>query len=120
MATDRNGLYYMRARYYDQDIKRFINRDIVSGDITNSKSLNRYAYVQGNPVSLTDPFDLCPDSNSAEALFNSIRNFFRNTDWNAVGHKLLDYVGYLFPVQIWPMQPGIMQKATRRWRRSAG
>ena len=50
----------MRARYYDQDIKRFIDRDILSGNIGNSQSLNRYCYVQGNPVSLTDPFGLCP------------------------------------------------------------
>ncbi len=64
VETDQNGLYYMRARYYDQDIKRFINRDVVSGDISNSQSLNRYCYVQGNPVSLTDPFGLCPDGNS--------------------------------------------------------
>ncbi|MBQ8188505.1 MAG: RHS repeat-associated core domain-containing protein [Lachnospiraceae bacterium] len=64
VETDQNGLYYMRARYYDQDIKRFINRDVVSGNIGNSQSLNRYCYVQGNPVSLTDPFGLCPDGNS--------------------------------------------------------
>ena len=63
VSTGQNGLYYMRARYYNQDIKRFINRDVVSGEITNSGSLNRYCYVQGNPVSLTDPFGLCPDSN---------------------------------------------------------
>ena len=50
----------MRARYYDQAIKRFINRDVLSGNIGNSQSLNRYCYVQGNPVSLTDPFGLCP------------------------------------------------------------
>ena len=60
VSTGGNGLYYMRARYYDQDIKRFINRDILSGNIGNSQSLNRYCYVQGNPVSLTDPFGLCP------------------------------------------------------------
>ncbi|MCH5280115.1 MAG: PKD domain-containing protein, partial [Lachnospiraceae bacterium] len=90
VETDQNGLYYMRARYYDQDIKRFINRDIVSGDITNSKSLNRYAYVQGNPVSLTDPFGLCPDSNSSVRL---VRTFLCDTDWSTVGHTALDIVG---------------------------
>ncbi len=30
------------------------------GDITNSQSLNRYCYVQGNPLSYVDPFGLSP------------------------------------------------------------
>ena len=33
VETDENGLYYMRARYYNTDIKRFINRDIIDGNI---------------------------------------------------------------------------------------
>ena len=59
VATDSNGLYYMRARYYNPDIKRFINQDIKVGDIGSSQSLNRYAYCEGNPVSMVDPFGLC-------------------------------------------------------------
>lgn len=93
ISTDRNGLYYMRARYYDQDIRRFINRDVVSGEITNSQSLNRYCYVQGNPVSLTDPFGLCPDSNSA---FKNLCINLYHMDWNAVGHAALDAAGVFF------------------------
>ena len=58
--TDENGLYYMRQRYYDTDIKGFINQDILVGSIDNSKSLNRYAYVQGNPINYNDPFGLNP------------------------------------------------------------
>ena len=54
VETDKNGLYYMRARYYNTNIKRFINRDIVDGNIANSQSLNKYSYVQGNPVRLID------------------------------------------------------------------
>ena len=69
MTTDVNGLYYMRARYYDQTIKRFINRDVLSGEIGNSQSLNRFCYVRGNPVSLTDPFGLCPDGNGLAEVF---------------------------------------------------
>ncbi len=60
VITDENALYYMRARYYAPEIKRFINQDVVRGSITNSQSLNRYSYVQGNPVSYTDPFGLSP------------------------------------------------------------
>ena len=62
VSTDDNGLYYMRQRYYNTDIKRFINSDILTGSIDNSQSLNRYSYVQGNPVSYTDPFGLSPMS----------------------------------------------------------
>ncbi|MBP3459528.1 MAG: RHS repeat-associated core domain-containing protein, partial [Lachnospiraceae bacterium] len=85
VSTDRNGLYYMRARYYDQDIKRFINRDVVSGDITNSQSLNRYCYVQGNPVSLTDPFGLCPTAEEIAKI-----EFRRKV------HVALDIIGIFF------------------------
>ena len=60
VITDDNTLCSMRQRYYNTEIKRFINQDIVTGDITNSQSLNRYAYVQGNPVNYNDPFGLSP------------------------------------------------------------
>ncbi|GAC44187.1 Rhs family protein, partial [Paenibacillus popilliae ATCC 14706] len=33
VMTDPNGLYYMRARYYNPEIKRFVNRDIVAGNL---------------------------------------------------------------------------------------
>ena len=58
VVTDDNGLIYMRARYYSPDMKRFINADIIHGEISDSTSLNRYSYVNGNPVSFTDPFGL--------------------------------------------------------------
>lgn len=60
VVTDENSLYYMRARYYNSEIRRFINQDIVIGNIENSQSLNRYAYCQGNPVNYFDPFGLEP------------------------------------------------------------
>lgn len=54
VQTDDNGLYYMRARYYNPEIKRFINQDVLRGSIADSTSLNRYAYVNGNPISYID------------------------------------------------------------------
>ena len=55
VLTDGNDLYYMRARYYNPDFGRFINRDLLLGNPTQSQSINRYAYVQGNPVMAIDP-----------------------------------------------------------------
>ena len=58
VVTDKNGLIYMRARYYSPDMKRFVNADIVAGEISNAVTLNRFAYANGNPVSFVDPFGL--------------------------------------------------------------
>ena len=58
VASDDNGLYYMRARYYNISIKRFINQDVMLGHQDATGSLNRYAYCEGNPVSFLDPFGL--------------------------------------------------------------
>jgi RHS repeat-associated protein len=54
-VDDETGLIYLRARYYDPEIGRFISRDPFTGFDTNIQSLNRYTYVQNNPVVYTDP-----------------------------------------------------------------
>ena len=71
----------MRQRYYDTEIKRFINQDILTGSIGDSQSLNRYAYVQGNPVSYSDPFGLSP--------FERLRQAFRSL------HAVLNIAGII-------------------------
>lgn len=58
VQTDSNGLYQLRARYYHPALRRFLNQDTVLGSIGSSASLNRFAYANGNPVSLIDPFGL--------------------------------------------------------------
>ena len=49
------GLYYMRARYYDAELGRFISQDPVVGLKDQPQSFNRYAYAFNNPVSKIDP-----------------------------------------------------------------
>ncbi len=58
VQTDANGIYYHRARYYHPSLRRFLNQDVMLGSITNGASMNRFAYANGNPVSLIDPFGL--------------------------------------------------------------
>jgi RHS repeat-associated protein len=62
VQTDPNGLLYMRARFYNPLIRRFINQDVLFGDIDPGISLNRFAFANGNPISLMDPFGLCAES----------------------------------------------------------
>ncbi len=50
--------YYLRARYYDPAIGRFVSRDPWPGLAEFPQSLNGYPYVVNNPVNLTDPSGL--------------------------------------------------------------
>jgi RHS repeat-associated protein len=58
VMTDSNGLLQMRARYYNPRIKRFVNQDIMLGEVEVGITLNRFAYANGNPVAMIDPFGL--------------------------------------------------------------
>jgi len=55
VMTEPNGFYYMRARYYDPTVGRFISEDPIGfggGDV------NLMAYVGNNPVNWVDPWGL--------------------------------------------------------------
>ena len=52
---DNVGLIHMNGRVYDAEIGRFISADPFIQDRTNLQALNRYSYVQNNPLSYTDP-----------------------------------------------------------------
>jgi RHS repeat-associated protein len=55
VMAEPNGLYYMRARYYDPAVGRFISEDPLGfggGDV------NLFAYVQNDPVNRIDPLGL--------------------------------------------------------------
>ena len=82
VVTDENGLIYMRARYYSPKLKRFINADIIAGEISNAVTLNRYAYANGNPVSNIDPFGLSAERGNKSSKtdytispFDLVQNF---------------------------------------------
>ncbi|UQZ32242.1 hypothetical protein C2I18_00985 [Paenibacillus sp. PK3_47] len=49
------GLYYLRARYYDPSMGRFLNEDTYEGQIDNPLSQNLYTYVVNNPLIYSDP-----------------------------------------------------------------
>jgi RHS repeat-associated protein len=54
-AVGLGGLYDYGARYYDAATGRFVSADTIVPDFSNPQSLNRYAYVLGNPLRYTDP-----------------------------------------------------------------
>ncbi|GMX63969.1 hypothetical protein Elgi_04390 [Paenibacillus elgii] len=48
-------LQYLRARWYDPSVGRFMSQDTYEGDISNPLSLNLYTYVHNNPLTNVDP-----------------------------------------------------------------
>jgi RHS repeat-associated protein len=49
------GIYYNRARYYDQRIGRFWTTDAWEGDPQSPLSLHKYLYASANPINFLDP-----------------------------------------------------------------
>jgi RHS repeat-associated protein len=54
VMDEGNGLFYMRARYYDFDVGRFISKD----PIGFAGGLNLYFYTSNNPINSIDPLGL--------------------------------------------------------------
>ena len=52
---DSTGLYYYEARYYDATLGRFISADTLVPNPEDPQDLNRYSYVDNNPLRHTDP-----------------------------------------------------------------
>ena len=72
VQTDSNGLLNMRARYYSPYLMRFLNAD----PIGFSGGPNWFAYADGNPISLSDPFGLCAESNTNFTGYNSFGEYW--------------------------------------------
>lgn len=52
---DETGFVYLRARFYDPTIGRFLSEDTYRGKATDPLSLNLYTYCENNPIGFIDP-----------------------------------------------------------------
>ena len=58
-----SGAVWLRARTYDPNARRFVERDDFPGDGSRPSSLNRFSYVEGDPINQADP-----TGNQSEAI----------------------------------------------------
>ncbi len=87
------GLGFYRARYYDSSIGRFINEDPIG---FSGSGTDLYAYVGNSPVSLIDPFGLCPPNKDKS---DDCRNKILNAVSSALGVPV-DSIQYLHPTDM--------------------
>lgn len=57
--TDSTGLVFLRARYYNARVGRFLTADSLIPDPLRSIGWNRYAYANNNPILYVDPSGHC-------------------------------------------------------------
>jgi len=56
-SDTETGLYYYRARYYDQNLGRFLSED----PVRYSGGIDVYAYARNNPTTFNDPYGWEPN-----------------------------------------------------------
>jgi RHS repeat-associated protein len=78
-----SGLIYLRARMYDPAIGRFLQRDRFGGLNTSSPTLNRFSYVENNPITGTDPSGLSKNRNGDDRQPLGCYDLINNPDWRA-------------------------------------
>lgn len=90
------GSVYLRARYYDPEIGRFISEDSARSNkiklpngikIDDPLSLNLYTYCYNDPVNLTDP-----SGNTARSAWDG---FVKGIDDNMLGGYIGQFGGWL-------------------------
>jgi len=82
----------MRARFYIPEIKRFINQDILLGGIGEGQTLNRYAFVTGQPVSFVDPFGFKKSGNCGTNSYECMIYGLDDPSMREFGEQLLDII----------------------------
>jgi len=75
-------LIFLRARWYNPGDGRFQSRDTWGGDINHPLSLNRWGYVEGNPINFTDP--------SGHYIYNRMKAVNYAINWDQSSASGLD------------------------------
>jgi len=68
------NLWYFNARWYDEEVGRFISEDTVPIDPNDPFTLNFYTYVANNPINRIDPSGNSWLSDTYESVVNYLGN----------------------------------------------
>ena len=82
------GAQYLQMRYYEPEMMRFSQKDVIQMQGAGSAAMNRYAYAANNPVNFSDPSGM---------FFEQIGDFFgaiaEGAAW--LGGKIVEGAGYV-------------------------
>jgi RHS repeat-associated protein len=82
---DEFGLVNMKGRMMDPRLGRFTTTDPVIADIWDGQTLNRYSYVNGNPLAFVDPTGFSPNDatskNEPHMVVPEVHIVGKRPDW---------------------------------------
>ncbi|MDZ7581900.1 MAG: RHS repeat-associated core domain-containing protein [Deltaproteobacteria bacterium] len=67
LMDEGNGIYFVRARYYDSKTGRFLNKDLITGVDNAPQTLHRFVYALNSPVGLVDLTGFCADVSGVDS-----------------------------------------------------
>ena len=95
------GLYYLNARYYNPQWRRFISPDDTAYlNPETPNGLNLYAYCNNDPVNYADPSGNIPLDIIIDCYFaaKSLTEFFENPTLENLGWAALDLLCLIVPI----------------------
>ena len=95
------GFYCLQSRYYDPELRRFLNADGEIAAGMDVQGYNLFAYCFNNPLNMVDASGEWPEflEDFGRGFVNGVKNYFGGL-WSAVTHPLRTVKSLLSPKQI--------------------
>lgn len=87
------ALIHMNGRMYDPTIARFVSADPLIQDPMSTLAFNRYAYVDNNPCTYTDPTGYLKIGRIFKKIVNAVKSVFQNQIVQTVVQVAASYFG---------------------------
>ncbi|MFH2046857.1 MAG: RHS repeat-associated core domain-containing protein [Pseudomonadota bacterium] len=102
------GFYYLRARYYDQGIGRFVTVDPWMGNVSDPITLHKYIYANSNPAKFRDPSGMMSFSSimtnlAIRSVLVNVRLAALSTIFHSLSDKKINWTGKM---EIFTWGPG--------------
>ena len=90
------GFYYLRARYMNPSIGRFLTMDTYEGNVFDPESLHKYTYCNNDPVNFVDYLGLYSAAVIGTRIHQHIRDFLYPNK-NILFGKIPSWAEILYP-----------------------
>jgi RHS repeat-associated protein/uncharacterized repeat protein (TIGR01451 family) len=98
--TDPNGLVYLRNRYLDPSVARFLSPDAVQPNAPGTQGYNRYGYVANNPTTWADP-----TGQSVFAEYSTLAEY-QVKEWGPIVEKFGHCLNRILLIEGWSISSG--------------